>query len=107
MPTPSARGSTCASAVAEAIHERTAARLFLLQEGYIRQQDLRYHQKRAGGAVRNAAYHARREEQLLNHPEARDVNLGDSLNRNLAQLVRLGDYLLLARRAPGRSLPGW
>ncbi len=34
---------------------------------------------------------------MLNHPEVRDVIVGDSLNRVLGNLARLGDYLLLAK----------
>jgi hypothetical protein len=85
------------TAIGEAINAQTAARIFLLEEEYIRQQDLRYRQKEVGARVRNALYQGRREDQLLNHPELRDVMVGDSLNRLMSQLTRLGDYLLMAK----------
>jgi hypothetical protein len=86
-----------ATANAQAIDAQTAMRIFLLEEEYIRQQDLRYRQNAVGARVRNAVYQARREDQLLNHPESRDVMVGDSLNRLMSHLTRLGDYMLLAK----------
>jgi hypothetical protein len=81
------------TAQAEAIQARTARAVLLMEEEVVRQQGLRLHRIAAGDRARIAAYHAKREDRLRNHPEWRDVMLGDSLNLALADLRRPGDDL--------------
>lgn len=86
-------------AVADSILYATAERRFLLEEEYIRQQDIRYARKLAAERAHLNAFRSRAEERLRNHPEVRDVLIGDALNVILSDLSLHGEYLQMARTA--------